>query len=67
MVSQTSAGSVEGSAASSEIPRDVQEQILRAVAGVRYGSVEVVIQDGKVVQIESREKKRIKSDARVSE
>jgi len=43
------------------IPRDVQQQILQSVAEIRYGSVEVVIQDGKVVQIESREKQRIKS------
>ena len=65
-VSQTSAGSIDGGDAVPNIPRDVQEEILRAVAAVRYGSVEVVIQDGNVVQIESREKKRIKSGARIS-
>ena len=48
--------------ATSSIPRDVQQQILHAVADIRYGSVEVVIQDGRVVQIESREKQRIKAD-----
>ena len=48
------------------IPRDVQQQILQSVAEIRYGSVEVVIQDGKVVQIESREKQRIKSVAPVN-
>lgn len=46
-----------------KIPRDVQQQILQSVAEIRYGSVEVVIQDGKVVQIESREKQRIKGAA----
>ena len=35
------------------------DQILRAVAGIRFGSVEVVIHDGRVVQIERREKVRL--------
>jgi hypothetical protein len=41
------------------IPAEVREEILRAVAGIRYGSVEVVVHGAKVVQIESREKLRI--------
>jgi hypothetical protein len=41
------------------IPADVRHEILRAVAGIRYGSVEVVVHGAKVVQIESREKLRI--------
>lgn len=41
------------------IPSDIKQQILRAIASIEYGSVEVVIHDGKVVQIESREKIRI--------
>jgi hypothetical protein len=52
--------------AATHIPRDVQQQILRTVADIRYGSVEVVIQDGKVVQIESREKQRIKDDPQLT-
>ncbi len=48
------------------IPREVQEQILRAVAGVRYGSVEIVIHGARVVQIESREKTRIGEDLKSS-
>ncbi len=32
--------------------------VLQAVRGTRYGSVEVVIHDGRVVQIERREKVR---------
>lgn len=53
---------------SNEQKRDVQEQradeagiqqeILRAVKDVRFGSVEVVIHDSKVVQVERREKIR---------
>ncbi len=41
------------------IPLDVKQQILRAIANIEYGSVEVVIHDGKVVQIECREKIRV--------
>ncbi|HYV85934.1 MAG TPA: YezD family protein [Patescibacteria group bacterium] len=35
------------------------QQILRAVRGLRYGSVEITIHDGEVVQIERREKVRL--------
>ena len=35
------------------------DAVLRAVRGVRYGSVEVRIHDGRVVQIERREKLRL--------
>jgi len=37
----------------------IQQRILDALKGLRFGSVEVVIHDGKVVQIERREKVRI--------
>lgn len=37
--------------------------ILDAVREVRYGSVEVVIHDSRVVQIETREKVRLGGDA----
>jgi hypothetical protein len=40
------------------IPPDVQREILRIVAGVEYGSVEIVIHGKQVVQIETRQKKR---------
>ena len=35
------------------IPRDIQQQILCAVATTRCGDVRVVIQDGEIVQIMS--------------
>ncbi len=35
------------------------QQVLRAVRGLRYGSVEITIHDGEVVQIERREKVRL--------
>lgn len=36
----------------------VEEEILRAIRAVRFGSVEIVIHDSRVVQIERREKVR---------
>ena len=36
----------------------IQEEILRAVREVKFGSVEIVIHDAKVVQVERREKIR---------
>lgn len=39
-------------------PPDVLERISQAIQGVRFGSVEVVIQDGKIIQIERKEKFR---------
>jgi|CXWL01.1.fsa_nt_gi hypothetical protein len=41
------------------IPADVAKEILRAVASIEYGSIEVVIHENKVVQIECREKIRV--------
>jgi hypothetical protein len=41
---------------------DVEKEILRAVSQIEYGSVEVVIHDGEVVQIECREKIRVARD-----
>ncbi len=41
-------------------PSSALEQIRAALAGIRFGSVEIVIHDGKVVQIERKEKVRLK-------
>jgi hypothetical protein len=38
---------------------DIEQQILRAIKNVRYGSVEIIIHDSKVVQIERKEKIRL--------
>jgi hypothetical protein len=38
---------------------DVLERIADALRGVRFGSIEVVIQDSRVVQIERKEKFRL--------
>ena len=37
---------------------DVAAEILRAVKEVRFGSVEIIIHDSRVVQVERREKVR---------
>ncbi|MEK7323377.1 MAG: YezD family protein [Pseudomonadota bacterium] len=48
-------------------PKDSDERTLQKVVEViktlRYGSVEIVIHDGKVVQIERREKVRFETSA----
>lgn len=41
------------------IPRDIRQRILGAIASIEYGSVEVMVHDGRVVQIERREKIRV--------
>jgi hypothetical protein len=37
----------------------IAQEIRRAIRGMRYGSVEITIHDGKVVQIERKEKVRL--------
>lgn len=37
---------------------DIEQQILHAIRDVRYGSVEIIIHNSKVVQIERKEKIR---------
>ncbi len=41
------------------ISGEIKQQILYAIANIEYGSVEVMIHDGKVMQIECREKIRV--------
>lgn len=36
-----------------------EELVRKALQGLRFGSVELVVQDGKVVQVERREKYRL--------
>ena len=40
------------------IQNGVAQQILRALEGIRYGSLEIVIHDSRIVQIERKEKIR---------
>ena len=46
-----------------ETHRQLTQQILRALQEIRYGSVEIVIHDSQVVQIERKEKIRIDTDS----
>ena len=46
-----------------ETHRHLTQQILRALQEIRYGSVEIIIHDSQVVQIERREKIRIDTDS----
>ena len=48
----------EASLPETDTPDNVGREILKAVAGIQYGSVEVLIHDSRVVQIEAREKIR---------
>jgi len=42
--------------------RHVEQAILHALKGIRFGSVEIVVHDSKVVQIERKEKTRFDAD-----
>jgi hypothetical protein len=43
---------------------EILRRIMSAISGVRFGSVEVVIQDSRVVQIERKEKFRFDKTGR---
>lgn len=40
------------------VPEDVLEEIRQQLAQIQYGSLEIQIHNGQVVQLERREKKR---------
>ena len=46
-----------------ETHRQLTQQILRALQEIRYGSVEIIIHDSRIVQIERKEKIRIVRDS----
>lgn len=49
-------------AASSPIEHEIVQAILAAITSLRYGSVEIIVQDSKVVQIERKEKVRFNKE-----
>ncbi len=51
-------GKIQNAARNALLPDAVQSQIVNAVTGIRFGAVEIIIHDGKVVQIERKEKVR---------
>ncbi|GAB6141223.1 hypothetical protein JCM14076_19520 [Methylosoma difficile] len=40
------------------LPSEITEQIVAALQGIRFGSVEITVHESKVVQIERKEKQR---------
>ena len=44
---------------SHEPSADMKAMLIEAIKGIRYGSVEIVIHDSKIVQFERKEKVRI--------
>jgi len=46
-----------------ETHRQLTQQILRALQEICYGSVEIIIHDSRIVQIERKEKIRIDTDS----
>lgn len=44
--------------------RRIEAELRHALAEIRYGSIEIVIQDSRVVQIERREKVRFDREGR---
>ena len=42
--------------------QSIEQAVLRALEGIRFGSVEITIHDSRVVQIERREKLRLDRD-----
>ena len=57
-MSESQNGGSQG--AETVISKETERQILGAIRSVRFGSVEVIVQDGKIVQIERKEKVRLK-------
>lgn len=42
--------------------QNIEQAILLALKGIRFGSVEIIVHDSKVVQIERKEKTRFDTD-----
>lgn len=43
--------------------RRIERELMQALSQIRYGSIEIVIQDSRVIQIERREKVRFDRQA----
>jgi hypothetical protein len=48
-----------GNAEQPAVDRRVLEEIARALGGLRFGSLEITVHDGRVTQIESKKKIRL--------
>jgi len=58
-------GSVIKPQVDAEYLTDVEDYILRAIGALKFGSLEIVVHDGRVVQIEVREKLRFGAKGQV--
>lgn len=56
---QVSESSTNSSRHDLQLSKELVQEILRAISGIRYGSVEITVHDSRVVQIERKEKVRI--------
>jgi len=59
---ESNAKRFEGAENEGRLSAEIEQEILRAVARIDYGSIEVVVHDGRVVQIECRERIRLVRD-----
>ncbi|MDB6062717.1 MAG: hypothetical protein JWM78_2820 [Verrucomicrobiaceae bacterium] len=48
-----------GNAEQPALDRRVLDEITRALAGLRFGSLEITVHDGRITQIESKKKIRL--------
>ena len=62
MMAKFEAKRIEDGQTDRRLSPEIEQEILRAIARIDYGSIEVVVHDGKVVQIERREKIRVVRD-----
>ena len=59
-------GNARSGADGPEALRWIERELRSALAAIRYGSIEIVIQDSRVVQIERREKVRFDPGGRMA-
>lgn len=52
----------EGGARGNE-PSVTEREVLEALRAIQYGSIEITLHEGRIVQIERREKMRFRDDA----
>ena len=43
---------------------DAMEQIRQSLVGLRYGNIQIIVQDGVVIQLERTERKRLRKSDR---
>ena len=61
-MAESDAKIIEAEQTERRLSPEIEQEILRTIARIDFGSIEVVVHDGKVVQIECREKIRIVRD-----